>query len=155
MAQNPHGDAPHGPAAGPPHRPGTAGLRLLLRLTLISFAASVLDGVVQGLTGSGPVLVPRGLTAVPGLSTAVLAADLVLTTALYTLVWFPLRRRLQWGWVLGLVFCSLAVLGGVFNLPVFVLDGHLPAAASTLVLVAVNVLWLTVAGRSDVRAVLR
>ena len=100
------------------------------------------------------------LVRVPGLPGAGLSAALallgvVLTTALYSLVCFPLREQLQWGWILGIVFCSLAVLGDLFDLAVFLLGGHLLPGLSTTVLVAVNVVWLVVAGHPGVRAALR
>lgn len=148
------------PGGGPPGPPMTGQLRLLLGLTLLSWAVTVVDSLVG--TFAGPTILPGMENAVRipgipggGLAAAVMLYGLVLTTALYALVWFPLHEQLQWGWVLGLVFCSLAVLGDVFDLAVFLLDGHLLPALSSVVLVAVNVLWLVVAARPGVRAALR
>lgn len=156
MTQTPHGSP--GPLPAPP---GAAQLRLLLRLTLLSLGVSVADTVVQAVMG--PLTLLPGMEdvlRVPGIPgggpAAVLALyGVVLTTALYALVWFPLRERMQWGWILGLVLCSLAVLGDVVDLAVLLLGGHVLPALSTVALVAVNVLWLVVAGRPEVRAVLR
>ena len=176
MSQHPHGPGgPHRPGGGPPPRlpggpgpgtvppgpPMTARLRLLLRLTLLSLAVNVADTFVQAVAGPGAQLPGmEDLVRVPGLPGAGLSAALallgvVLTTALYALVWFPLREQLQWGWILGIVFCSLAVLGDLFDLAVFLLGGHLLPGLSTTVLVAVNVVWLVVAGHPGVRAALR
>jgi hypothetical protein len=139
----------------------TARLRLLLRLTLLSFAVNVADTFVQAVAGPSTQLPGmEDLVRVPGfpgagLSAALALLGVVLTTALYALVWFPLREQLQWGWILGIVFCSLAVLGDLFDLAVFLLGGHLLPGLSTTVLVAVNVVWLVVAGHPGVRAALR
>lgn len=144
----------------PPRPPMTGRLRLLLRLTLASLGLSVLNSVVEafaapatipGLDGGGPV---------PGLQDTGLALittlfGVLLTTGLYALVYFPLREQRQWGWVLGLVFCSLAVLGDAFGLLIQLLGGSLLAGLTTLLLVAVNVLWLVVASKPGVRAALR
>jgi hypothetical protein len=157
----PGGPGGPGPGMVPPRPPMTAQLRLLLRLTLLSLAVNVADTFVQAVAGPSTLLPGmEDLVRVPGLPGGDLAAALalfgvVLTTALYTLVWFPLREQLQWGWILGLVFCSLAVLGDLFDLAVFLLGGHLLPGLSTTVLVAVNVVWLVVAGRPEVRAALR
>jgi hypothetical protein len=159
--QFPGGPGGPGPGMVPPRPPMTAQLRLLLRLTLLSLAVNVADTFVQAVVGPSTLLPGmEDLVRVPGLPGGDLAAALalfgvVLTTALYTLVWFPLREQLQWGWILGLVFCSLAVLGDLFDLAVFLLGGHLLPGLSTTVLVAVNVVWLVVAGRPEVRAALR
>ncbi|MFF0990106.1 hypothetical protein [Kocuria nitroreducens] len=175
MSQHPHGPGgPHRPGGGPPPQvpggpggrmvpprpPMTAQLRLLLRLTLLSLAASVADTFVQAVAGPSTLPGMEDVVRIPGLpggglSAAVLLFGVVLTAALYALVWFPLREQLQWGWVLGIVFCSLAVLGDLFDLAVFLLGGHLLPGSSTTVLVAVNVVWLVVAGRPEVRAALR
>jgi hypothetical protein len=149
------------PAPGRPGRPRAAQLRLLLRLTPLSLGAGVADTVVQALTD--PLTLLPGMEdvlRVPGLPgggpAAVLARHgTVLTTALYALVRFPLREQMQWGWILGLVLRSLAVLGDVVDLAVLLLGGDLLPALSTAALVAVNVLWLVVAGRPGVRAALR
>ncbi|MGQ1796031.1 hypothetical protein ACT4S5_02670 [Kocuria oceani] len=159
MTRDLHGSP--GPVPGSARPPRTAGLRLLLRLTLLSFAVNVADSAAQAVVGVSTLL--PGLEdaiSVPGLpgggpAAALALFGVALTTVLYALVWFPLREQLQWGWVLGLVFCSLAVLGDVFDLAVFLLGGHLLPALSTVALVAVNVLWLVVAGRPGVRAALR
>lgn len=175
MSQIPHGPGgPHRPGGGqppqfpggpgpmmvPPRPPMTAQLRLLLRLTLLSFGVSVANSLVE--TAVGPSTLPgmEDVVRVPGfpgggLAAAVMLFGVVLTTALYALVWFPLREQLQWGWVLGIVFCSLAVLGDVFDLAVYLLGGHLLPGLSTTVLVAVNVVWLVAASRPGVRAALR
>lgn len=158
MTQTPHGSP--GPPPVPARPPRTAQLRLLLRLTLLSLGVNVADTVVQAVTGPLTLLPGmKDVLRVPGIPeggpAAVLALyGVVLTTALYALVWFPLREQMQWGWILGLVFCSLAVLGDVVDLVVFLLDGHVLPALSTVALVAVNVLWLVVAGRPGVRAAL-
>ena len=47
------------------------------------------------------------------------------------------------------------MLGDLFDLAVFLLGGHLLPGLSTTVLVAVNVVWLVVAGHPGVRAALR
>lgn len=159
MSQHPHG--PGGPGTGPPRPPRTAPLRLLLRLTLLSLVVNVVDTGVQAVAGPSTLLPGmEDLVRFPGLPggglTAVVALfGVLLTTALYALVWFPLREQLQWGWILGIVFCSLAVLGDLFDLAVLLLGGHLLPGLSTTVLVAVNVAWLVVAGRPGVRAALR
>lgn len=149
-----------GPGTGPPRPPMTGQLRLLLRLTLLSLVVSVADTGVQAVAGPSTLPGLEHVVRVPGLpggglAAAVMLLGVVLTAALYALVWFPLREQLQWGWVLGIVFCSLAVLGDVFDLAVFLLGGHLLPGLSTTVLVAVNVVWLVVAGRPGVRAALR
>ena len=159
MTRDPAGSP--GPVPGPAGPPRTAGLRLLLRLTLLSYAVNVADSAVQALAGlSTPLPGLEDAIRVPGLpgggpAAALALFGVVLTTVLYALVWFPLREQVQWGWVLGLVFCSLAVLGDVFDLAVFLLGGHLLPGLSTTVLVAVNVVWLVVAGHPGVRAALR
>ncbi|MEX5294021.1 hypothetical protein QYM41_01910 [Kocuria sp. CPCC 205268] len=170
MSQTPHG--PGGPPLPPPpggrgaapvpsRPPTTPQLRLLLRLTLLSLAVNVTDSLVQAVAGPSTLLPGmEDMVRVPGLpgsgfATALTLFGVVLTTALYALVWFPLREQLQWGWVLGLVFCSLAVLGDLFDLAVFLLSGHLLPGLSTTALVAVNVGWLVVAGHPGVRAALR
>lgn len=166
MSQHPHGPGgPHrpggpGPSTVPPRPPMTAELRLLLRLTLLSFAVSVADTFVQAVTGPSTLPGMEDVVRIPGLpggglTAAVMLFGVVLTAALYALVWFPLRAQLQWGWVLGIVFCSLAVLGDLFDLAVFLLGGHLLPGVSTTLLVAVNVAWLVVAGGPRVRAALR
>ncbi|GAA1770091.1 hypothetical protein [Kocuria aegyptia] len=167
MSQHPHGPGgPHRPGGDPvpgtvpPRPPMTARLRLLLRLTLLSLAVSVADSFVQAVAGPSTLPGMEDVVRVPGLpggglGAAVMLFGVVLTAALYALVWFPLREQLQWGWILGIVFCSLAVLGDLFDLVVFLLGGHLLPGLSTTVLVAVNVVWLVVAGRPEVRAALR
>ncbi|MEX5235819.1 hypothetical protein [Kocuria arenosa] len=158
--QFPGGPGAPGPGRVPPRPPMTAELRLLLRLTLLSLGVSVADTFVQAVAGPSTLLPGmEELVRVPGLPGGGLAAVLalfgvVLTTALYALVWFPLREQLQWGWILGIVFCSLAVLGDLFDLAVFLLGGHLLPGLSTTALVAVNVVWLLAASRPGVRAAL-
>lgn len=156
MAQHPHGT----PDPDAPRPPMTGRLRLLLRLTVLSFAANVLETFVRALTG--PVALPgtEGLGWMPGLPgqelvVAVTLSGLILTAALYAIVWFALRAQLQWGWVLGLVLSSLGILHGGFDATVLLLEGHVLAALSTLLLMAVNVLWLGVAVRTEVRDALR
>lgn len=151
--------APGGMTA-PPRPPMTDQLRLLLRLTLVSLGLSVLNSVVEVL--AAPTTIPGldGVGQVPGLQDTGLALvatlfGVLLTAGLYALVYFPLREQRQWGWVLGLVFCSLAVLGDAFSLIVHLLGGSLLVGLSTLLLVAVNVLWLVVASKPGVRAALR
>lgn len=156
MSQFPHGSPPV-----PARPPRTAQLRLLLRLTPVSLGVNLADTVVQAL--AGPLTLLPGTEDVlrvpwlPGGGPAAVLAlyGVVLTTGLYALVWFPLREQMQWGWILGLVFCSLAVLGDVVDLAVLSLGGDVLPALSTAALVAVNVLWLVVAGRPGVRAALR
>ena len=178
MTQDPHGSPDPGPARGPgtgppPERhgapgstgvrtdpPRTAALRLLLGLTLLSFGFSVLDSLAETFTGPPTLPVLEGMAAIPGvpggeLAVVVMLFGQVVTAALYALVWFPLRDRRQWGWALGLVFCSLAVLGDVFNLAVYLLGGHLTPALSTFGLILVNAAWLVVAARPGVREALR
>lgn len=175
MSQHPHGPGgPRYPGGGPPPQvpggpgsrttpsrpPMTAPLRLLLRLTLLSLGVSVANSLVE--TAAGPSTLPgmEDVIRIPGfpgggLTAVLMLIGVVLTAALYSLVWFPLREQLQWGWVLGIVFCSLAVLGDVFDLAVYLLGGHLLPGLSTAVLVAVNVVWLVAASRPGVRAALR
>lgn len=166
MTQHPDGSpepgTPQQPGGmtGPPRPPTTDGLRLLLRLTALSFGVGVLNSVVEafagpttfpGMEGMGPMAGTPGT----GLTVAALVMGLLLTAGLYALVWFPLRDRRQWGWVLGLVFCSLAVLGDAFGLVLQLVTGRLLPGLTTLALVAVNVVWLVVASRPGVRAALR
>ncbi|HST72995.1 MAG TPA: hypothetical protein VLK55_11140 [Kocuria rosea] len=170
--QHPGGQRPYHPGGGrppqwsgpggptvPPRPPMTGPLRLLLKLTLVSFAVGVLNSVVEtlagptlpGTEGMGPAVgTPGG-----GLVAIALVMGLVLTAGLYALVYFPLRDQRQWGWILGLVFCSLAVLGDAFSLVLQLVGGHLLPGLTTLVLVGVNVAWLAVASRPGVRAALR
>jgi hypothetical protein len=178
MTQDPHGPPDPGPARGPgtgppPGRrgaPGSTGvrtnapvtgaLRLLLGLTLLSFGLSVLDSLAETFTGPPTLPVLDGMAAIPGVpggepAVVVMLLGQVVTAALYALVWFGLRDRRQWAWALGLVFCSLAVLGDVFNLAVYLLGGHLTPALSTSGLIVVNAAWLVVAARPGVRAALR
>ena len=78
----------------------------------------------SGNGGRGPVraavalsasVVLSGMLTSAGLSAALALLGVVLTTALYALVWFPLREQLQWGWILGIVFASMALLTTVAN----------------------------------------
>ncbi|MCJ8504226.1 hypothetical protein MRU69_05020 [Kocuria flava] len=150
------GGTPGGPRDG---APVPAALRPLLRLTLVSLAVTVLTGVVEAWAGPGPVPGPLPGAGIAGPTTplglAVLAYGLLLTAALYALVYLPLRERRQWGWVLGIVLCALAVLGDAVDLLVHLLSGRLLPGLLTLGLVGVNTAWLVVAGRPAVRAVLR
>lgn len=170
MDQHPHGipgTGSHRPArrfpgvpgpGGAPHRPPTTGgLDLLLRLTVLSLAVTALGSVVQAFTGPDALVGP-GTTAWPGGAAAVvlLLFGIALTAALYAVVWFPLRDRRRWAWILGLVLCSLAVLDDTLDLAVALLVGeHLLPAAGSAVPVAVNIWWLVVAARPGVRAALR
>ncbi|MEX5294008.1 hypothetical protein QYM41_01840 [Kocuria sp. CPCC 205268] len=146
-------------AWAPPRRPPmTADLRLLLRLTLASFAMALLGGAVGYLAAPEQAMGPAAGTA---LGTAVLAGSVLLgfgfTTALYALVWFPLREQRQWAWILGIVFASMALLGVLANaVLLLVVPAGVSAGLVTSALKAVvDVAWLVVAVRPGVRAALR
>lgn len=169
MSQYPYGPhsahrpgAPGSPWAAGHTPPTTPDLQLLLKLTVASFALSVLGGLI-GFSASS-----EQLTAAPGaalLGTGFVLASAVLgvgiNAGLYALVYFPLREQRQWAWILGIVFASMAVLGTLANLVLSlavpgVAGGMQPLLLLPAVLKAVvDVVWLVVAVRPGVRAALR
>lgn len=169
MSQYPYGPhSAHGPGtpgsswAPGPTPPTTPDLRLLLRLTVASFALSVLGGLIGYAASSEQLAAAPG---VPFLGTGFVLVSVLLgigfNAGLYALVYFPLREQRQWAWILGIVFASMAVLGTLANLVLsLVVPGVqtgmqplllLPAALKTVV----DVAWLVVAARPGVRAALR
>lgn len=168
MSQQPHQPRGHGgpPPPGappyakarPPRPPVTADLRLLLRLTVASFAVAVLGSAV-GLPAAPEQY--AGPAAGPAFGTIVLVMSLLFgvgfTAGLYALVYFPLREQRQWAWILGIVFASMALLITLAN-AVLVLAGPFdasPGLATGALKAAVDVAWLVVAARPGVRAALR
>lgn len=175
MSQYPYGPhSAHGPGtpgsswAPGPTPPTTPDLRLLLRLTVASFALSVLGGLIGYAASSEQLAAAPG---VPFLGTGFVLVSVLLgigfNAGLYALVYFPLREQRQWAWILGIVFASLTVLGTLVNVVLFLavpavpaMSGvqgamqplHLLPAALKLV---VDVVWLVVAVRPGVRAALR
>ncbi|MFE7629216.1 hypothetical protein [Kocuria sp. NPDC057446] len=150
--------APPYAKAHPPRPPATPDLRLLLRLTVASFAIAVLGGAVGLLAApeqhTGPV-------AGPAFGTVVLVMSLLLgvgfTAGLYALVYFPLREQRQWAWILGIVLASMALLAILAN-AVLVLAGPFgasPGLVTGALKAVVDVAWLVVAARPGVRAALR
>ncbi|MFI7480824.1 hypothetical protein ACH9EU_00230 [Kocuria sp. M1R5S2] len=149
------GDAPYTrrrPAAPPP----SADLRLLLRLTVASFTVSVLGSAVgfvtmpeQGATGAGAMGT--------AFTVAMFLVGVVVSAGLYAVVYFPLRERRQWAWIVGIVLASMAILFTLLNLVLFfaVPVGSTLSLVPALLKVAVDAAWLVVAVRPGVRAVLR
>ncbi len=153
----PPGAAPYA-RARPPRPPATDDLRLLLRLTVVSFGVAVLGSAVGFLAAPGQYY---GLPASAAFGTIVLVISLLFglgfTAGLYALVYFPLREQRQWAWILGIVFASMALLTTLAN-AVLVLAGPFDASlglATGALKTVVDVAWLVVAARPGVRAVLR
>lgn len=166
MSQYPHSahgpGAPGGPWAAGRTPPMTPDLRLLLKLTVASFALSVLGSLI-GYSASSEQL--AGAPGAPFLGTGFVLASAVLGIAfnagLYALVYFPLREQRQWAWILGIVFASMAVLGTLANLVLSLAVPGVQAGMQPLLLLpavlktVVDVAWLVVAVRPGVRAALR
>ncbi|MFI7493803.1 hypothetical protein ACH9D2_03630 [Kocuria sp. M4R2S49] len=160
MSQQPHAPRAHAPraAARPPRPPATADLRLLLRLTVASFVLALLGSAVGFLTAPEQTTGPAAGTA---FGTVVLVGSLALgagvVTGLYALVYFPLREQREWGWILGIVFASMAILSTLANAVLLLV---VPAGASAGLVTGalkavVDVAWLVVAVRPGVRTALR
>ncbi|GAA1770232.1 hypothetical protein [Kocuria aegyptia] len=168
MSQHPYEPRGHGgpPPPGappyakvrPPRPPATPDLRLLLRLTVASFGVALLGSAVGFLAAPEQY---TGLTAGPAFGTIVLVVSLLFgfgfTAGLYALVYFPLREQRQWGWILGIVFASMALLTTLANavLVLAVPLGASPGLVTGALKAAVDVAWLVVAARPGVRAALR
>lgn len=169
MSQYPYGPhSAHGP--GTPGDPWAAGrtppttpdLRLLLKLTVASFALSVLGSLIGYAASSEQLAAAPG---VPFLGTGFVLASAVLgigfTAGLYALVYFPLREQRQWAWILGIVLASMAVLGTLANLVLSLVVPGVQAGTQPLLLLpaalktVVDVAWIVVAARPGVRAALR
>ena len=153
------------PSAPPARRgrpPMTADLRLLLRLTVASFALAVLGSLVGLLAAPERSAAAKGI---PGLGAGFAALSMLLgigfTAALYALVYFPLREQQQWAWIVGIVFAAMAVLGAVLNVVLSLAVPLVQTGVQPLLLLpaalkaAVDVAWLVVAARPGVRAALR
>lgn len=168
MSQQPYEPRGHGgppPLGSPPSTrapaprpPATPDLRLLLRLTVASFAVGVLGSAVGLLAATEQY---TGPAAGPAFGTIVLALSLLfgvgVPAGLYALVYFPLREQRLWAWILGIVLASMALLSTLAN-TALVLAGPFdasPGLATGALKAVVDVAWLVVAARPGVRAVLR
>ncbi|MFW6187134.1 MAG: hypothetical protein ACOC84_03925 [Actinomycetota bacterium] len=168
MSQYPYDPrSPHGPGTPGPWAAGrtpamTPDLRLLLKLTVASFALGVLGSLLSSLASSEQVATTPGTAFLgPGFVLASAALGIGISAGLYALVYFPLREQRQWAWIVGIVLAAMAVLWTLASLLLFLALPGLQSATQPLLLLpaalkaAVDVAWLVVAARPGVRAALR